>query len=281
MVDSSSRRAKFRRGVGVTALSVVVVGIVGMGLFGSYIVFGLSIGTTLLLGPLWVLLGYTRATSTGPPEDEVDPVVDMLAEVPAIERRRGKTLEQADTAIQGAVRGTLPAFKVANVVALVEDAVYEEVVKIPSSEGLLEEEPISGTSFRYARLMSVFFGAMAVFFGSEAVFGSMASNLWVAVVFLILAAMPWWSRIEGRSDAARIVGAGWVRVTKGRKKGVWTVGDALLWVRQASPYSKTIRVSVVGQNQTLKLSFDSVADPEFIVLWQRWTGTPRLELLED
>ena len=262
------------------ALSVVVVGIVGMGVFGSTIVFGFSVWTTLLLGPLWVFLGHTRATSSEPPEGDVDPLVRMLAKAPAMERRRGKTFAQADTAFQRAVRGTLPAFKEANVVALVEDVLVEAIAEIPVSEGLLEEEAISGMSFRYTGLMAVGFGAFAVFYAIEAFTGSLVSNLAASVVFLILASLPWWARIDSRTNATWIVGAGWVRVTTGRKKGVWTVGEALVWVRQASPYAKTIRVYVVGQEKTLLFSFDSVGDPEFAVFWQRWTGVPRLELLE-
>jgi hypothetical protein len=157
-------------------------------------------------------------------------------------------------------------------------------------QGLLEEEPISGLSVRRSLILSVAMGLLAISYGSRLIqmiasgAGTPSDFMGVGgrfVIVLIVAALPWWGRIDVRRDAVRIVGPGWFRMTN-RGKGVWTVDDSILYVRRFSPYEKGITATFIGEKKVRRLQFDSVKDPEFQTLWSRWTtSSPRLELLAD
>ncbi len=167
------------------------------------------------------------------------------------------------------------------------DAVYGEGTNpLPQpATTLIEPEPIdesqSGMLFPAA-----IFGVLALFSVMEGGTGrgTLFSRGWGTLVFAALC-VYFVSRspkvrnaIPILRDTGRdlVAGPGWIRDRTGSR---WTIADSTAILFAPTTKHGAVTLRLVGPHAVRDLRFASVKDPDFRMLWERWTTTePRLEL---
>ena len=176
--------------------------------------------------------------------------------------------------------------KLPNLKAIVDPLLQLEIQAIALRDELLELEPVQSSFPIKDRATNFFFILMIM-----ACFRSFMDQSWFLAVlslsFLLIIILPRISYYRDRFPHLRFeeslifAGPGWVKHTKVNR--TWTIADSiiLLRLRKRKPLD-TLYVRLLGPTKDLNFIFESVRDPEFIRLWQRWMHpNPRLELMNQ
>jgi hypothetical protein len=288
-IDWTGLRTRARRLIGQVALGVLALAVVGTS-FGGGEYFGFGFLPAVGLGVLYVIVRPNRLLPEESPPGEAEPLVEMFASRREFRRKKGRLMSEADPAMVKVLKGTLAEVHDAGVIAIVDRSLFNGIVSLPQSDGLLEEEPIVHGQPR--RLSAdIVIPALLGVMGISAVvsnliqgipdIGNFIFNMVWVLAMAFMAGTAWYSRWELQFKAPRLAGPGWIRSTRfGRK--TWTVGDSVLYVRPYQNDALDIVVTVIGSTGSVKFRFDSIQDNGFLDLWQRWTcPEPRLELIKD
>jgi hypothetical protein len=155
----------------------------------------------------------------------------------------------------------------------------------PPATTLFEPEPIDESQSGML-IPAVIFGALALLSVIEggAGRGTFFSRGWGTLVFAALC-VYFLSRspkvrnaIPILRDTGRdlVAGPGWIRDRKGSR---WTVDDSTAILFAPTTKNGALTLRLVGPSGVRDLGFASAKDPDFRMLWERWTTTePRLEL---
>ncbi len=184
-----------------------------------------------------------------------------------------------------ASKGRLVKEQLTTVNAIVDSSLHDEIQLIELRNELLEQELIQ-SSIPIKNLHTLFMIAMMSF----CFISGIMNQDWIMAIcgfFVLLGLLPHISYLRERlpfirnDENSMFVGPGWVTFDK--KKTKWTVADSimLLQLKTNKPLG-TLYVRLLGPTKDFKFTFESVRDPEFIRLWQRWMHpNPRLELMEQ
>lgn len=151
----------------------------------------------------------------------------------------------------------------------------------PAQSNLLEPEAVMPSEGGLLVGAAIF-----LVLGVVSLFGSGPSRWWNILVFFALVAyfLSRHPRVRQAVPALRgvgriIAGPGWVRV--GSRPLLWTVEDSILLVlcKGGASGPSAVFARLVGPSGVQDITFASARDPDFLLLWERWTTTaPRLEL---
>jgi len=192
-----------------------------------------------------------------------------------------KTLDRTISETKGGfAKDQLPSIK-----AIVDPLLQDEVQSIDLRDELLEQELLQSSMPMKDKHFTLVIVFMTVMLTYSAIKGSWLSAAFVVYVIVFLLpnisflreSLPF-IRNEYRS---LLVGLGWVKSHK--RKNKWTIADSiiLLRIKKNKPLG-TLYVRLLGPTKDFDFLFESVRDPEFIRLWQRWMHpNPRLELMEQ
>lgn len=180
----------------------------------------------------------------------------------------------------GLAKDQLPSIK-----ALVDPLLQDEIQSIELHDELLEQELLQSNMPMKDKKFIVAIIFMTVISTYSAIKGS-----WLAaafVIYIIMFLLPNISFLRERLPFIRneyrslLVGLGWVSSHKRKQK--WTIADSIILLRiKKNKPLETIYVRLLGPTKDYDFMFESVRDPEFIRLWQRWMHpNPRLELMEQ
>lgn len=181
----------------------------------------------------------------------------------------------------GLSKASLPRLK-----AIVDPLLQEEIQSINLRHELMEPEPVE-SSFPIKDFGSRYFMILMMM----ALFQSIRDQSWFLAVlslsYLLISIFPRVTDLRERfsflrsEDASILVGPGWVKHTKRNRN--WSVADSIILLRLRKRKALgTLYVRLLGPTRELNFTFESVRDPEFIRLWQRWMHpNPRLELMEQ
>ena len=161
----------------------------------------------------------------------------------------------------------------------------DEIQSIELRDDLLEQELLQSSMPMKDKKFIIVIVFMLVILTYSAIKGSWLSAAFV--IYIIVFLLPNISFLREKLPFIRneyrslLVGLGWVNSHKRKQK--WTIADSiiLLRIRKHKPLG-TIHVRLLGPTKDFDFMFESVRDPEFIRLWQRWMHpNPRLELMEQ
>ena len=172
-----------------------------------------------------------------------------------------------------------------NIKAIVDPLLQDEIQSIELRDDLLEQELLQSSmpmKDKHFILAIVFMTLMLTY---SAIKGSWLSAAFV--IYIIVFLLPNISILRERLPFIRneyrslLVGLGWVSSHKRKQK--WTIADSIILLRMKKKRPLgTLYVRLLGPTKDYDFMFESVHDPEFIRLWQRWMHpNPRLELMEQ
>jgi hypothetical protein len=154
----------------------------------------------------------------------------------------------------------------------------------PPAATLLEPEPIDESQPGMLISAAIFGGlALLSLMGRGAAGGSLFSQGWGTLVFVALAAyfLSRSPKVRNAIPVLRgtgrdlVAGPGWIRQRDGSR---WTVADSTA-ILFAALKNGTVVLRLIGPPGVRDLRFASAKDPDFCMLWERWTtAEPRLEL---
>jgi len=182
-------------------------------------------------------------------------------------------------------KGGLTKNKLPSIKALVNPLLQDKIQSIEYREELLEQELLQSSMPMKDKQFIIAIVFLTVMFTFSAIKGSWFSAAFVIYILVFL--LPKISFLRKRLPFLRsdynslLVGMGWVNSHK--RKYTWTVADSiiLLRLRETKPLG-TLYVRLLGPTKDLNFIFESVHDPEFIRLRQRWMHpNPRLELMDQ
>lgn len=184
-----------------------------------------------------------------------------------------------------ASKGRLVKEQLPTVKAIVDSSLHDEIQSIELRNELLEQELIQ-SSIPIKELNTLFMISMMSF----CLINGITNQDWIMAIcgfFVLLGLLPYISFLRERlpflrnDDKSLLVGPGWVDFQKRKRK--WTVADSIMLLRlKTSKPLGTLHVRLLGPHRDYEFTFQSVHDPEFIRLWQRWMHpNPRLELMEQ
>lgn len=288
-IDWTGPRTRARRLIGQVALGVLALALVGTS-FGGGEYFGFGFMLAIGLGVLYLIVRPNRRLTEEGPLGEAEPLVEMFASRREFRRKKGRLMSEADRAMVNVLKRTLAEVRDTGVIAIVDRSLINEIVSLPQSDGLLEEEPIVHGQPRRLSADVVIPGLLGIMGISSVIrdlflgipdLGEFIFNVVWVLAMVFMAGTAWYSRWELQFKAPRLAGPGWIRSTRfGRK--TWTVRDSVVYVRPYQNDALDIVVTVIGSTGAMKFRFDSVQDTGFLNLWQRWTcSEPRLELIKD
>ena len=180
----------------------------------------------------------------------------------------------------GFAKDQLPSIK-----AIVDPLLQDEIQSIELHDELLEQELLQSSMPMKDKKFIIVIVFMLVILTYSAIKGSWLSAAFV--IYIIVFLLPNISFLREKLPFIRneyrslLVGLGWVNSHKRKQK--WTIADSiiLLRIKKNKPLG-TIHVRLLGPTKDFDFMFESVRDPEFIRLWQRWMHpNPRLELMEQ
>ncbi|MCH8824139.1 MAG: hypothetical protein IH984_11610 [Planctomycetes bacterium] len=180
----------------------------------------------------------------------------------------------------GLAKDQLPSIK-----ALVDPLLQDEIQSIELHDELLEQELLQSSMPMKDKHFTLVIVFMTVILTYSAIKGSWLSAAFV--IYIIVFLLPNISILRERLPFIRneyrslLVGLGWVSSHKRKQK--WTIADSIILLRMKKnrPLG-TLYVRLLGPTKDYDFMFESVRDPEFIRLWQRWMHpNPRLELMEQ
>ena len=140
-IDWRGPRTRARRLIGQVALGVLALAVVGTS-FGGGEYFGFGFLPAVGLGVLYVIVRPNRLLPEESPPGEAEPLVEMFASRREFRRKKGRLMSEADPAMVKVLKGTLAEVHDAGVIAIVDRSLFNGIVSLPQSDGLLEEEPI-------------------------------------------------------------------------------------------------------------------------------------------
>lgn len=180
----------------------------------------------------------------------------------------------------GFAKDQLPSIK-----AIVDPFLQDEIQSIELRDDLLEQELLQSSMPMKDKKFILAIVFMTVMLTFSAIKGNWLSAAFV--IYVIVFILPNISFLREKLPFIRneyrslLVGLGWVKSHKRKYK--WTIADSIILLRiKKNKPLETIHVRLLGHAKDYDFTFESVRDPEFIRLWQRWMHpNPRLELMEQ